>query len=162
MQSVPSFGRAAYSPEPERARGRPTHPTLHHTLYGNYEMYVGYFRMVDAYVSVDHTGTAEPVRNHVCARSNGVRDAAVMISIAPSIGLLCLKLNGTKGRTDGEMGMLSWGFLMTRVAALPWIQLMTTVLALQVDSLNIVRDGTRICLSCLPIRQLTSIQREHH
>ena len=123
---------------------------------------VGYFRMVDAYVSVDHTGTAEPVRNHVCARSNGVRDAAVMISIAPSIGLLCLKLNGTKGRTDGEMGMLSWGFLMTRVAALPWIQLMTTVLALQVDSLNIVRDGIRICLSCLPIRQLTRIQREHH
>ena len=106
--------------------------------------------MVDAYVSVYHTGTAEPVRNHVCARSDGVRDAAVMISIAPSIGLLCLKLNGTKGRTDGEMGMLSWGFLMT------------TVLALQVDSLNIVRDGIRICLSCLPIRQLTSIQREHH
>ena len=82
--------------------------------------------MVDAYVSVDHTGTAEPVRNHVCARSNGVRDAAVMISIAPSIGLLCLKLNGTKGRTDREMGVLSWGFLMTCVAALPWMQLMTT------------------------------------
>ena len=128
---------------------------------------VGYFRMVDAHMSVDHTGNAEPLRNHVRARKQWyeglpVRDAAVMISIAPSIGLLCLKLNGTKGRTDGEMGMLSWGFLMTRVAALPWIQLMTTVLALQVDSLNIVRDGIRICLSCLPIRQLTRIQREHH
>ena len=39
---------------------------------------VGYFRMVDAYVSVDHTGTAEPVRNHVCARSTGMRGAAVI------------------------------------------------------------------------------------
>ena len=93
MQSVPSFGRAAYSPEPERARGRPTHPTLHHTLYGNYEMYVGYFRMVDAYVSVDHTGNAEPLRNHVRARKQWyeglpVRDAAVIEGTCVAISVM--------------------------------------------------------------------------
>ena len=50
--------------------------------------------------------------------------------ITASIGLLCLKLNGTKVRTEREMGVLSWDFLMTRVAAVPWMQLMTTVLVL--------------------------------
>ena len=47
---------------------------------------VGYFRMVDAYVSVDHTGNAEPLRNHVRARKQWyeglpVQDAAVIDAV---------------------------------------------------------------------------------